>query len=164
MLIKMKKSFLKPNLGFSLIEVIIASAIVSSLVLAISFVSTKGITLSNRALKEVQTTNLLSEGAEAVRLIRDNSWTNISSLQVGTNYYLYFNTTTNLWSLSQTPNTIDYFTRIITVSNVYRDVNNDIASTGTLDSNSKLFTITTTFNTKEGTVTKQLQLYIFNIF
>jgi prepilin-type N-terminal cleavage/methylation domain-containing protein len=163
-LIKMKKSFLKPNLGFSLIEVIIASAIVSSLVLAISFVSTKGITLSNRALKEVQTTNLLSEGAEAVRLIRDNSWTNISSLQVGTNYYLNFDTNTNLWSLTQTPNTIDYFTRTITVSNVYRDVNNDIASTGTLDSNSKLFTITTTFNTKDGVITKQLQLYIFNIF
>lgn len=160
----MKKSFLKPNLGFSLIEVIIASAIVSSLVLAISFVSTKGITLSNRALKEVQTTNLLSEGAEALRLIRDNSWTNISSLQVGTNYYLYFDTNTNLWSLTQTPNTIDYFTRTITVSNVYRDVNNDIASTGTLDSNSKLFTITTTFNTKDGVITKQLQLYIFNIF
>lgn len=162
----MKNIFLKnKKSGFSLVEVVVASAIISIITFSIVSAGQKGLVLSQRAMHQTQASYLLEEGAEAVKTIRDTSWATISALTVGTTYYLAFNTSTNTWSLSTTNNTIDgFFTRKIQFADVYRDVNDDIASTGTLDSRTKKVDVTLSWPSDGGTVTKNLSFYIADIF
>ncbi len=151
--------------GFALVELIVASAIISVTTFALISAGQKGIVLSERALHQTQASYLLEEGAEAVKSIRDAAWSNISGLTVGTTYYLSYNTSTNVWSLSATPNTIDsLFTRTVVLSAVTRDSNDDIASSGTPDSYTKKVTVTVSWPSSEGTVSKTLLLYITDIF
>lgn len=157
--------FLHKNKGFSIIEVVVASAIVLLIGTGFTGALSQTIALSENALHIGQATSLLEEGAEAVKSIRDDSWTTISGLTVGTTYYLSFNDTTKKWALSTTANTIDsMYTRTVVVSAVNRDSNDDIASTGTLDASTKKVTINVIFNGRTGQVTKTLSLYISDIF
>ena len=154
--------------GFTLVEVIVACAIITSSIFAVMSAAEKGITVSQDALKQMQGSLLLEEGAEAVKSIRDASWTNISGLTLGSTYYLSYNNTTNLWSLSTTPtSTIDStFTRTVTLAAVSRDTNDDIVSSGgTVDSRTKQITITLSWSDSPGvTITKTLSFYIADIF
>ncbi len=161
------KFFLKNKKGFSVIEIIIACAIISTSIFALVSSASKGVQLSNQALKQTQATTLLEEGAEAVKSIRDNLWTDISSLTVGTTYYLSFDTTTNKWSLSTTASTIDsIFTRTIVVTAVNRDSNDDITTSGgTLDARTKKVNINVSWNNSSNTMTsKDLSFYMSDIF
>ena len=88
------------NAGFSLIEVLIACSIITVTIFALMSAAQQGLSLSNQALRQTQGNLILQEGAEAVKSIRDASWTTISNLTVGSTYYLSFNTSTNIWSLS----------------------------------------------------------------
>lgn len=152
----------KNNNGFSLIEVVITCAIITICVFALMSSASKSIQVSGQALRQAQATLLIEEGVEAVKTIRDNDWTTISNLNISTNYYLSFN---NIWSLSTTPSTVDgIFTRKVVISAVYRDSNDDIATSGTLDTGTKKVTVTTSWNKPSGTVNKSLSFYISNIF
>ena len=154
--------------GFSLIEVVIAASIISIALFSMMSASTKGIQLSNRALRQTQANLLLEEGAESVKAIRDAAWTNISGLTAGTNYYLTYNTGTNTWSLGTTPTSaIDsIFTRTIVISAVNRDASDDITlSGGTLDARTKKVTVTVSWALSDGTTSsKVLSFYISDIF
>lgn len=159
-----KKNYIKYIHGFSLIEVLIATSVLSVLAVVLLSSTNKGIILSNQALDEVQAGFLLEEGAEAVKSLRDINWTNISGVTDNTNYYLSFNNTTNLWSLSVTPSKVDSFTRVIVFSPVYRDANDDIASSGTLDAGTKKVTVTTSWPSNGNTISKSIPFYVSNIF
>jgi len=161
--------------GFSLVEVLIACAVISVSIFALMSASTQGIQLSREALQQVQAGSILEEGAEAVKSIRDTNvsgtdsgWANIGGLTLDTNYYLTFNTSTNVWLLSTTPTSaIDsLFTRVITFSAVNRDANDDITSSGgTLDVKTKKVTVTVTWPRSDNTTTsKNLGFYISDIF
>ena len=155
----------KKNKGSMLIEVIVATALISILMLALVSVAQKSLDLSERSLKQVQASFLLEEGVEAVKTVRDNSWTNISSVTTGVNQYLSFDTGTNTWSLSSTPSTIDnVFTRTIVVDAVYRDGTDDIASSGTVDPNTKKVTVNVSWLSSFGTVNKSISFYIVDLF
>jgi prepilin-type N-terminal cleavage/methylation domain-containing protein len=163
------KFFFKNNNsgGFTLVEVLIACAILSLCILALMTASSKGIQTSSQALRQTQAGFILEEGAEAVKTIRDASWSNISSLTTGTTYYLSFSTSTNTWSLSTTPPpTIDsIFTRTVVLSAVNRDSNDDIASSGTLDARTKKVTVTVSWPISDNTTSsKTLDFYISDIF
>ncbi len=154
--------------GFTLVEILIGCAIMTTMIFALMASAQKGINLSDKALKQTQANMLLEEGAEAVRSIRDSAWSNISGLTLDTNYYLSYNTSTNVWSLSTTPSaTLDStFTRTVVVSQVLRDATTeDIASSGNVDSRTKKITITVSWPTAEGTtISKDLPFYIADIF
>ena len=165
---------LKNTSGFTIIEIIIASAIISITVFTLMSSAQKGIALSGRALRQVQANVLLEEGAEAVKSIRDNNWATIGDLTLETNYYLFFDTTNNIWSLSGSSITpsgsipiypIDsIFTRTVVISNVNRDGNDDIADIGTLDDRTKKITIGVSWPEPGETVTKNLVFYLADIF
>ncbi|MCX6755747.1 MAG: type II secretion system protein [Candidatus Nomurabacteria bacterium] len=159
-----KKNYIKYIQGFSLIEVLIATSVLGVLAVILMSSTNKGIILSNQALDEVQASFLLEEGSEAVKSLRDTNWTNISGVTDNTNYYLAFNNTTNVWSLSATPSKVDSFTRVIVFSPVYRDSNDDIASSGTLDAGTKKVTVTTSWTSNGNTISKSVPFYISNIF
>lgn len=163
----MKFFFKNNNSGFTLVEVLIACAILSLCIIALMTASSKGIQTSSQALRQTQAGFILEEGAEAVKTIRDASWSNISSLTTGTTYYLSFSTSTNTWSLSTTPPpTIDsIFTRNVVLSAVNRDSNDDIASSGTLDARTKKVTVTVSWPISDNTTSsKTLDFYISDIF
>lgn len=155
------------NKGFSLIEVLIACAVLSTVVLSMMTLSTKGIQLSHRALRQTQANLILEEGAEAVKSIRDDNWTNISGLTLGTTYYVTFSTITNKWSLTTTaPSNIDsIFLRQIVFAAVNRDANDDIAGSGTLDTRTIKVTVTVSWpDPGYTTIQKTLSFYISDIF
>lgn len=152
-----------------MVEVLVATSIITASILAAMAVAQKSVSVSFEAFHISQAGFLLEEGAEAVRVARDDAWSNISSLTPGTNYYPTFSGST--WTLSSTPNTVGIFTRTVTLANVNRDTSintstsKDIVSSGgTLDPGTKLFTVTVSWPEGGVTIIKTLQFYITNIF
>lgn len=146
-----------------MVEVLIAVSIIAFSILAAMTVTQKSVSVSRQAFHMTEAGFLLSEGAEAVRIIRDNTWNNISSLVAGVNYYPSFLGGT--WTLSQTVNNVGIFTRTIVVSNINRDnTTKDISSSGTDDPGTKLITVTVSWEEGGITVVKNLQFYITDIF
>lgn len=155
--------------GFSLVEVLIACAIMATSVLALMAASTNGIQLSNQTLKQTQANFLLEEGAEAVKSIRDESWENISNITLNTDYYLTFDSGTNSWSLGTTPvGAIDsLFTRKVVFSGVSRDINDDIVSSGGSYDDDKTVKVIVSISwpsTQGSTSSRDLSFYISDIF
>lgn len=150
--------------GSMMVEVLVAVAIITIAVLSATGVAQKSVSIARQSTHHLQAAVLLEEGAEAVRVMRDNAWTNISSLTAGTTYYPTFSGGT--WTLSTTPNTVDNFTRTVVVSNVNRDsVSGDIVTSGgVLDTGTRLVTVTLNWNEGVNTQTKTLSFYITDLF
>ena len=147
-----------------MVEVLVAASIITASVLAAMAVAQKSVQVSFEAFHISEAGFLLEEGAEAVRIVRDNAWTNISGLTAGTNYYPTFSGGT--WTLSTTPNSVGIFTRTVSFANVNRDsaTQNIVSSGGVSDAGTKLFTVTVSWVESAITVTKTLQFYISDIF
>lgn len=170
------KSSTKWVCGFTIIEVLVACTIITISMFALMQTAQKGINLSEYALTKSQASFLLEEGAEAVKSIRDNNWETINGLTLNTPYYLFFDTTSKVWSLNNTTTTtlsgsipsypIDgVFRRVVTISSVNRDINDDIVSTdGTIDPRTKKVTIMAIWNNGGITNSKSLSFYIADIF
>ena len=150
--------------GFMLVEILVAVCIITASVIAVTIVAQKSIAVSRQAFNSSQAGFLLEEGAEAVRILRDNAWSNISALTVGTTYYPTF--TGGTWTMSTTPNTVGSFTRTVVVASVNRDSSTKdiVSSGGSVDSGTKLVTVTVSWVEGADTVTKTLQFYVINIF
>lgn len=146
-----------------IIEVLVAMSIITVSILVTMAVSQKSVFISRQSFHVSQATFLLEEGAEVVRILRDNDWTNISSLTIGVDYYPIFSAGT--WTLSTDSSTIGIFTRKVVVSSVIRDdTTGDISGSGTLDNGTKLITTTVSWDEGGDTINKTLQFYIMNIF
>ena len=127
--------------GQSLIELILTIALVSIFFPALltGFVSTR----SNRAVTDQrQLANAyLNEAQEAIRVVRANGWSNLST---GTYHPIVSGST---WILTSGPEPIDgNFTRQIIIEEVKRDSDGNIAQDGTLDPSTKLITISVSWN------------------
>ncbi len=159
----MKSSFLKK--GVSLVEVIIAVSIISLgfVVVAQAYVTLVKVSLANT--KKIQGALIAEEGMEAIRGIRDISWSSkIANLSVNTKYYFAFSTTTNLWTSTSTLGYVDgTFARSFTLQNVYRNGSSNIASSGTLDPNIKKVVVSVAWQDKSATTTKTISTYLTNI-
>ncbi len=158
----MKKNITKR--GFMMVEVIIAASIIVVSVLALMTIAEKSVSIGGRLLHTTQSAFLLEEGAESVRILRDNAWSNISSLALGTTYYPTFSGGT--WTLATTPNTVGIFTRTVVIGSVNRDntTKDIVTSGGTLDPDIKLVTVTVSWSERGTVLTKTLSFYILNIF
>ncbi len=146
-----------------MVEILIAVSIIAVSILAAMAVAQKSVYVSRQAFHATQAAFILEEGAEAVRVLRDNAWSNISSLTVGTNYYPTFSGGT--WILSTTASTVGIFTRTVTIASVNRDnTTKDISSTGTNDPGTKLVTVAVSWMEGGVTITRTLPFYITDIF
>lgn len=153
--------------GFTLIEIVLATGMLTTFMLSISLYYKKILDVSQETTRHIQSGFLLEEGIEAIKLLRDTSWTSkIATLSTGTTYYLYWTGTT--WTSTTTKQVVEnVFTRSFTVANVNRDASDNIASSGgTLDAGSKKFTITVTSQLKGGkaTTTDSAEAYVMNLF
>ena len=151
--------------GIGLIEVVIGSAIILVGVLALIASYNTFVAYAFQNGRNIQAALLLEEGFEAVKFMRDSGWdTNIGALSPGTTYYLYFDGTK--WTSTTTAQAyVDgVFLRTFTVSTVYRDAGNDIAGSGTADSNTKKLTVDVAYRTSSGTTTRSVSTYLTNLF
>lgn len=158
------------NRGVSLVEVLIASAIIMSSVVSIMGVYSGLTSIAIRNTAKVQAGMLLDEGAEALRFMRDVSWsTNINPLVNGTTYTLYWDyTVANYgWKATTTRDMIDdQFDRTFVVSSVNRDATTyDIVNSGgTLDTGTRKATISVAWYDGAATSTKSIIMYLYNTY
>lgn len=152
--------------GISIIEVIIASTIISLTVISISVAYGNFVYLSRQNTAKVQAALLLDEGVEAIKTMRGERWANIASTTEGTTYY--YEWMTNKWRATTTPIVVDeIFYRTFVVSPVYRDsaTFNILTNTsGTLDPGTKKIDITVAWNDQGSTTTRSTTMYIFNLY
>lgn len=148
--------------GFFLIEVVVAASVIAVILLLLLSSIQRSVDVSARSLERTEASYLLEEGAEAVKAIRDTSWSTISGLTVGTTYYLSWSG--SAWSLTTTPSTIDNYTRTVVFTNVSRDSNDDIVTSGgTVDTGTKKVTVTVSWSPATGARSEALNMYISNI-
>ena len=154
--------------GFGLLEIVIASAIVSITLFSLSFVFVLSGRLEAQSIGKVRANFLAEEGLEAMRFLRDKGWgANLAPLAAGTNYYLSFATSTADWSVGTAyPGFIDgLFHRRITVEAVNRDGSDDIVTSGgALDPNTKKINIEVSWYGQGATTTATLSTYLSDVF
>lgn len=151
--------------GISIVEVVIASAIISLSMISITNVYGNFLNLSLQNTDKVQAVFLLDEGVEALKTIRSYSWSEIASSSVSTDYYLIWKD--SRWQSTTTPNIIDNkFIRKFTVSDVYRDPTtlNIVNTGGVLNNDSKILNLDISWSYKNVTSSKQISFYIFNLY
>jgi type II secretory pathway pseudopilin PulG len=160
------KEMAQHNRGFSVVEILIATSIISLSVISIATVYGNLVSLSVRNTAKVQATFLLDEGVEAIKTMRGEKWSNIASSTPGTSYY--FTWSTNKWRATTTPALIDgVFYRTFMVSPVYRDAStfNILTNTsGTLDPGTKKVDITVSWLENNATTTRTVSTYVFNLY
>jgi prepilin-type N-terminal cleavage/methylation domain-containing protein len=150
--------------GFTIIEVLIGSAIILIGILALITAYTTYVQYALSNEKNTQMVYLQEEAIETMGFLRDSGWTkNIKNLSTTTTYYLIWSS--NSWATTTTMQYVDStFLRQITLSDVFRDSNDKIANSGTYDSDTKKITVTVSYGGGKGTTTKSLSSYLANLY
>lgn len=123
--------------GFSLMEIVVASAILITVVVGVVGALRLYGRITAGDATRTQAAILVQEAAEALQLMRDTSWTNtIVPLAAGTTYYVVWNGSTYTATTTQMIED-GRFVRAVTVSPVMRDGSDSIANSGTTDSGTR---------------------------
>lgn len=155
---------MKKKLGFSLVEIVVAISIAVMFFLAIYEMILFASKITANNLRRVEAVNFAQEGIEAIRTIRDNSWSaNLSGIASDTNYYLAISG--GKWTISQTPAPFldNIFTRTIKFYGVNRDGSgNIVTSGGTADAKTKKVVSTVSWTERGQSYNVSLETYITN--
>lgn len=151
--------------GFVMIEIVIASAIIGLVVVALIQVGQLSLRLSRAASRRIAANFLLQEGVEATRLLRDRSWdANIAPLATTTAYFLAFNGSDYQLSTVEPAYIDGVFRRTIRTSDAYRTAQSDIASAGTNDPDARKMTVDVSWSAGAPTTTETVEFYMTNLF
>lgn len=128
--------------GQSVIEVILAASIFMIITTGMIGLVVQGLRANRLGAEETIASFYTVEGMEAVRSIKNRSFSNlVSSTGIG------LTQTGGIWAFGGTTNTFDKYTRTIGITEVFRDAAGNILSVGgTLDPNSKKVTVSTSWN------------------
>lgn len=160
-----RKSKIFFNKGESLVEVLVASAIILVVVVGLSATHSLYIKASLGNMNKIQATFLLEEGVEALKTMRDADFTSkIADIPLLTDKYLSFDGSS--WQSTDTNTLIDgKFERKFVLAEVVRDNFSDqISSSGTNDPNTRKATIYVSWQINGVTNTLSLATYISNIY
>jgi len=149
--------------GFGVMEVVVGAALVSLVLISLVGSFQKSIAASREVGRKLTATFLAEEGMEVVRIMRDQSWENLSDLSAGTTYRLVFSGGTWATTTVSTP-IFDRYYRDVTIADVLRDGNDDIAESGTLDPLTRKVTITVSWLKGSATTSVSLSSYFAQIF
>lgn len=145
--------------GFGLIEIIIVVSIVTVTLFAFLQVGIAGIKLLRNEKENLEAVLLLQEALEAVRSVRDESWTaNIALLTNGTAYYPVVEN--SKWKLTASnPGLVNNkYARSVSFEQVLRDGEDKISSTGTTDPDTRKVMAAVSWSDK----TRTIATYITN--
>lgn len=151
--------------GFTLLEVVVAATMITVALVSVAAYYKKVLDVSEDTTRHIQAGFLLEEGLEATKMLRDQSWSaNIAPLATTTTYYFYWSG--NFWMSTTTPQKIEnIFTRSFRLSDVRRDVSDNIASSGVYDAGTKKVTVYVSWSIKgTGSVaTDTAETYVTNL-
>ncbi|MBI2096235.1 MAG: type II secretion system protein [Candidatus Taylorbacteria bacterium] len=158
----MKKS--NTEKGFSALEVVVGAAIILTATLAILGAYGAFLSAALRGTRAMQATLLIEEAIEAVKFMRDSGWSgNIAGRVSNTPYYLTFDG--SAWSISTLNQYIDgVFERQIRFSDVYRDSEDNIVPSGTLDAGTKKMAVTVSWSVGQATTSRSASVYVADLF
>ena len=150
--------------GIGLIEAVAGISIVSIFIFSLMLASQLSQKIVGESVRNIQAYFLLEEGVDAIKILRDASWSsNIGNLISRAEYYFDYNGTT--WISTSNNVYIDgIFERKFSLNNVYRDSNDDIAISGILDNGSKKATVSVSWLSRTGTTTKSAPFYLTDLF
>lgn len=149
--------------GFGLTEVIVGLSVIFISLISIITSYNFFLKIANNNTKIVKAEFLLEEGVEVLRFIRDKGWNEFSNISLAENKFLIFQNGT--WEISDENNYTDnLYERSFVIDNVYRDSNNDIVETGTLDTETKKVTISVSWSNLGSTTTNSTSVYLTNLF
>lgn len=149
--------------GFTVIELVIGSALFTLTLVGLVAVLQGAVTLSRENERTLKGVHLLSEGMEAVRAIRDYRWSDIADAPTGTPHDISWDG--DRWVLDTDPDMIDdTFLRTVTFYEVQRDSNDDIAESGTTDPGTRRVEVIVSWDGRNATTTKTVEGYLTNLF
>ena len=150
--------------GVSLIEVVVGASLITATLIGLVLLVQLYSRVSRDNTSLVQGSLIGEEGMEGMRSIRDTDWDNIQTMSSSTPYYLSFNN--NAFIATSTPNSFinGRFERLITVDDVYRDLDGVIVlSGGIFDPDTKKITVTVSWTVSVGaTTTQTTETYLTN--
>jgi len=140
--------------GQSLIEILVVIALMAIVLPAIisGFIVTREARPQQQ--RRLRAAEIIKETQEAVRIIRENGWSNVANDDT---YYPVV--AGNSWTLTQGSEIIDGITREIIITSVYRENGRIVTSGGSLDPSTKAITIRLTWN-QPFTTTIQSDFYL----
>lgn len=152
---------IKNSPGFGLIEIVIVCGIVVMTFLVFMRAEAVALRLFRAGQENMESSLLAGEGLEAVRSVRDESWTNnIASLDdMGITHY-YPVVQNGKWQLTTVaqPSINGMYTSFVIFNKVFRDGQDKIAASGTADPNTRKVTSQVQWGSK----TTSLVSYITN--
>jgi len=154
--------------GFTVVEIVVAAALIASIVTAIAGAWQLYLKLSNQTAGLTAAALLAEEGGEALGLMRDQGWTaNIVPLSIGTTYYLYWNG--SAYAVQTSPVVVGgNYVRSFTLSYALRDGNYNYTGTssscgGSCDADTRDAFITVSFASSTAPLV-QSEILIHNVF
>ncbi len=153
----------KEKKGFSLVELMVAISIASLILISMTQAVVVAVDTSERERHMIEALHLAEEGIEAVRAMRNTSWSaNIQPLVNSSNYYAV--TSGGNWLLNNTyPGLLlGQYERAIQFSQVFRDANDNISSSGVSDPKTRKMTVTVGWRERNATTTVVLETYLTN--
>lgn len=150
--------------GMSILEVVISATIILILTTAMGGALRTFIVVTRISNEKTQAALIIEETADGIRYLRDNSWaTNIAPITLNTPHYLKWQNNKYEISTDSTP-VQGIFTRTVTFSNIIRNAQDDIASSGVVDTKTKKVTIDVHSNQNPPEVSIQTEMLIHNIY
>lgn len=160
---------IKYNKGVSLVEIVVAAAIIMVSVVSIFATHAIMVKFSLSNTEYIQGALLAEEGVEAIKTLRDYSFSSeITPLFIDTPYYLEWDG--SRWvTTTDTIITDNVFERFFYVDDVFRDVTtDDIVPPGGIssvfDPSTKKITMSVSWLEKGATTTKTIETYIHDTF
>jgi type II secretory pathway pseudopilin PulG len=156
------RSFQRVNAGQSIVEIVIVMGLMAILLpaLVVGLIASRSGKAQDK--QRLAATGLIRESREAIRSVRERGWANIAAN--GTYYPVISN---GQWTLVSGSETVNGFTRSITIADVQRSTLGAIVTTGgTTDPSSKKITYTvgwTSPNSYSLQVNEYLQRYLDNM-
>ena len=150
--------------GFGLVEIIIASTIGMIILLSVAAYLNFSLKIAAEDVNRAEALYFAKSSLEQARSIRDEDWTNINTLAMGDEYHFKANDSNpKKWISEDGSNTIGRYTIWVVLSDVYRDINYDIVSTGvTPDTETLKITSSVSYPTRDGIKQIDLHEYLTN--
>lgn len=137
----------RPNQGIGLIEILIVVSIIGLSLASLAGLGNFALKIQHRLKQNTIASFLANETIEAARAIKDGEWTDLTHFAVDEPLHPIKNPSFYQWTLDNGEETINGFTRRMTISNVYRDgAFNIVSSNGAQDENTKKITATVSWN------------------
>ena len=136
--------------GVTIFEIMIGIGLVSLILVFTTHAITRFVEVGGDIADKTEALYLAEESLEALRFLRDGSWSTVSGLTDGTEYYLSISSTTI--GVTTTPEWVGIFRRSFVIDSVERDGNDDIVTSGTPDGDSKYITASVSWGAPTSTV------------